>query len=96
MNASEFAVLNLVYSSMQDEGTKNDMLKSVMDNTREDNTGHSSINVKSLSEKLDISMNAVKGYVGSLAKKDLVICDHYDDMILVSNKGILAWHDIID
>lgn len=92
MNDTEFKILDMIFSSMQDEGSTLDMHTSVMNKEREDNTGYSNISVNSLSEDLGITMNSVKGYLGSLAKKNVIICDDYDHMILISNYGILIWY----
>lgn len=45
-----------------------------------------------IAHRLGISVNAAKGYVGSLEKKGLVDCDPEDGMILITNGGILEWN----
>lgn len=89
MTTNEYRALSMVIESMMDEGTKLDMLSAVENHTREDNTGYSSLTVEDIAEEMGLTVNQVKGVVGSLAKKDLVICDDEDEMILISNNGIL-------
>lgn len=90
LNANEFLALDTIMNGMNDVGDKLDMVELVKAGKWE-HGGHGETCVEEIAARLEISVNAAKGYIGSLIKKDLVENVYEDGMLLITAEGVLEW-----
>jgi len=90
LNANEFLALDEIMNDMNDIGDKLDMVELAKEGNWEYG-GHGETSVEDIAARLEISVNAAKGYIGSLIKKGLVENVYEDGMLLITAEGVLEW-----
>jgi len=92
LNAYEFLALDEVMNHVSDFD-KLELVEMAKNGERVDGW-HNEVTVEDIVARLEVSVNAAKGYIASLAKKDLIECTDPEedyDMICITKEGVLEW-----
>lgn len=92
LNANEFLALDEIMNYVSDYD-KLELVELVKADDFPEGA-HNEVMAEDIAERLEVSVKAAKGYIGSLAKKGLIWCADPEedyDMICITKEGVLEW-----
>ena len=92
LNANEFLALDEVMNHVSDFDKLE--LVEMAKNGEYVDVYHNDVGVEDIAARLEVSVNAAKGYIASLVKKDLIECTDPDAdhvVICITTEGVLEW-----